>query len=161
MAELVVRMGELAASGAAHDVLVALGLGSCIGLAVVDRTRGLAGLAHIVLPVSSAAGGAPATFADTGVLALLDELQRLGARHLRLEAVLVGGDQMLGRSSRREVGARNEGAVREQLGWAGVRVVAAKTRGAKGRSVRVHVGAGTVIVKVAGERPAPVWGEER
>ena len=32
-----VRMGELAASAVAGDVLVSLGLGSCIGLALVDR----------------------------------------------------------------------------------------------------------------------------
>ena len=50
MAETMVRMGELAASAVAGDVLVSLGLGSCIGLALVDRRHGVAGLAHVVLP---------------------------------------------------------------------------------------------------------------
>ena len=51
MPETMVRMGELAASAVAGDVLVSLGLGSCIGLALVDRRLGVAGLAHVVLPV--------------------------------------------------------------------------------------------------------------
>ena len=38
MAETMVRMGELAFSACAGDVLVSLGLGSCIGLALLDRS---------------------------------------------------------------------------------------------------------------------------
>ena len=53
MAETMVRMGELAASAVADDVLVSLGLGSCIGLALIDKRVGVAGLAHVVLPASS------------------------------------------------------------------------------------------------------------
>ena len=47
-----VRMGELAASKTAGDMLVTLGLGSCIGLVLLDRRMGVAGLAHVVLPES-------------------------------------------------------------------------------------------------------------
>ena len=36
VAETMVRMGEYAASAAAGDILVSLGLGSCIGLALLD-----------------------------------------------------------------------------------------------------------------------------
>ncbi len=45
-------MGELAVSSTVGDELVAIGLGSCIGLAMVDREAGVAGLAHVVLPES-------------------------------------------------------------------------------------------------------------
>ena len=37
-------------SSVPDDVLVSLGLGSCIGLALIDRRRAIAGLAHVVLP---------------------------------------------------------------------------------------------------------------
>ena len=37
MAELMARMAEIAVSRHEADVLVALGLGSCIGLALLDR----------------------------------------------------------------------------------------------------------------------------
>ena len=52
-------------SAVAGDVLVSLGLGSCIGLALVDRRLGVAGLAHVVLPRARAHGhGNPRKFAD-------------------------------------------------------------------------------------------------
>ena len=53
--ETMVRMGELAISDTPGDVLVSLGLGSCIGLALVDKRAGVAGLAHIVLPQTAGA----------------------------------------------------------------------------------------------------------
>ncbi len=49
MSELMARMGELCATSGAEG-LVALGLGSCIGLVLLDRRKGVAGLAHVVLP---------------------------------------------------------------------------------------------------------------
>ena len=158
MAELMVRMGELVASAVGDDVLVTLGLGSCVGLALLDRPKGLAGLAHIMLPASSSAAATPGKFADTGVPALLGELARLGARRPRLEAVLVGGAAMLGANSRLDVGSRNEAATRAELARAGVRVVAARTGGDEGRTVRVHVADGLVTVKAAGGRLEPLWG---
>ena len=51
MAELMARMAEIAVSRHEADVLVALGLGSCIGVALLDRASLVAGLAHVVLPV--------------------------------------------------------------------------------------------------------------
>ncbi len=154
-----VRMGELATS-AGDDVLVTLGLGSCIGLALLDRPAGVAGLAHIMLPTGTAATS-PGKFADTGVPALVGELVGLGARKARLEAVLVGGAQMLGNNSRLDVGARNDSATREGLRAAGIRVVAAETGGRKGRTIRVHVAEGAVTVKAAGEGLAPLWPRTR
>src|SRR5262245_35337112 len=152
-AEIMVRMGELAVSKAAGDVLVTIGLGSCIGLVLVDRRRSLAGLAHVMLP--SATGGkpaAPARFADQAVPALVERLRTLGAAPAQLEAVLVGGAQMfaLNGGSGLDIGGRNERAVREALQDARIPVRAAETGGSNGRTVRVHVNTGAVFSKVAG-----------
>ena len=38
-------------------VLVSLGLGSCVGVALYDPERKVGGLAHIMLPSSNGAGG--------------------------------------------------------------------------------------------------------
>ena len=134
-----VRMGELAASAASADVLASLGLGSCIGLALVDRQAGVAGLAHIVLPGSSghAAAQNPLKFADLAVPELIDRVDRLGAR--KLEAVLVGGASMFAAASGLEVGQRNEAAVREQLKARRIRIAAHQTGGNRGRTIRVHL----------------------
>jgi chemotaxis protein CheD len=152
MAETQVRMGELAASAAAGDVLVSLGLGSCIGLALLDRRTGVAGLAHVVLPDS---GGNAADnmlkFADQAVPELVERVVAKGGRRLRLEAALVGGASMFATSSATlEVGQRNEAAVREQLKALRIPVIAAETGGKRGRTIRVHVDATKVTVREAG-----------
>jgi chemotaxis protein CheD len=150
--ETMVRMGELAVSSVPGDVLVSLGLGSCIGLALLDHRMRVAGLAHIVLPESQGhVNENPRKFADLAVPQLVTELARLGARKVRLEAVLVGGASMFtGAASSLEVGQRNEAAVRELLMSMRIPVVAAATGGNRGRTIRVDVATGAVTVREAG-----------
>ena len=152
MAETMVRMGELAASAVADDVLVSLGLGSCIGLALLDRRLGVAGLAHVVLPASGGNRAAGAwKFADVAVPELIARMLALGARRHLLEAVLVGGASMFAVSkSTLEVGTRNEAAVRELLARERINVIACETGGARGRTIRVFVGTHEVTVREAG-----------
>lgn len=159
--ETMARMGELAVSSVPGDVLVAVGLGSCIGLALLDRRLGIAGLAHIVLPQSQApVNENPNKFADLAVPQLVAELTELGARRIRLEAVLVGGASMFSASSSSlEVGQRNEAAVRELLAARHIPVVAEATGGSRGRTIRVDVASGAVTVREAGGRDTELYAE--
>jgi chemotaxis protein CheD len=150
--QIMVRMGELAVS-ARRGQLVALGLGSCIGLALLDRRLGTAGLAHVVLP-RAPEGQRSLKFADRAVPELISRLLGLGARRIRLEAVLVGGASMFAASPALEVGSRNEAAVREQLESLRIPVLASATGGSRGRTVRVDVATTTVSVREAGGRDA-------
>jgi chemotaxis protein CheD len=152
VSETMVRMGELAVSSVPGHVLVSLGLGSCIGLALLDRKMGIAGLAHVVLPQSQGDGDAGSRkFADLAVPELISEMEALGARKLRLEAVLVGGASMFAVSaSSLEVGQRNEEAVRALLKSLRIPVRATATGGSRGRTIRVHVATGTVTFREAG-----------
>jgi chemotaxis protein CheD len=152
VSETMVRMGELAVSSDPGHVLVSLGLGSCIGLGLVDRRMGVAGLAHIVLPQSRGhVHENHRKFADLAVPDLLAELEEAGARKVRLEAVLVGGASMFAVSAASlEVGQRNEAAIRELLKGLRVPVVATATGGSKGRTIRVEVGTSAVTVREAG-----------
>jgi chemotaxis protein CheD len=150
--ETMVRMGELAVSSMPGHVLVSLGLGSCIGLALLDRKMGIAGLAHIVLPQSQGhASDNARKFADFAVPELVSELEAEGARKIRLEAVLVGGASMFAVSaSSLEVGQRNEASVRELLKSMRIPVKATATGGNKGRTIRVDVAGGAVHYREAG-----------
>jgi chemotaxis protein CheD len=151
--ETMVRMGELAVSRAPGEVLVSIGLGSCIGVALVDRARSIAGLAHVMLPESTGAPDAAARwkFADVAVPALLDKVLALGASRPRVEAVLVGGARMFSfGGSSLDIGARNEQATLEQLAERNVNVVARATSGTKGRTIRVYVDEGRITCKEAG-----------
>ena len=161
--ETIVRMGELAASSVPGHVLVSLGLGSCIGLALVDRRMGIAGLAHIVLPQSQGHGSEnPRKFADFAIPQLIAELDALGARKLRLEAALVGGASMFAVSaSSLEVGQRNEAAVRELLEQHRIPVVATATGGTRGRTIRVDVGTSKITVREAGGKDTELLASTR
>lgn len=155
-------MGEVAFSANPDEELVSMGLGSCVGVALVDRERAVAGLAHVMLPVANAAYSAPAKFADRAVPALLAGVERLGARRDAVVAVLAGGAQMFSGASGPgvaglDLGARNEAAVRAALADAGVPVRAAATGGGRGRTVRVAVGEASVTVKEAGGVELPLW----
>jgi chemotaxis protein CheD len=152
MSQTMVRMGELAASATPGDLLVSLGLGSCIGLALIDRGHAAAGLAHVVLPNSEGRpGNNPMKFADFAVPELLDRVLALGARRTRVEALLVGGASMFGSASPTlDVGQRNAVAVREELRTLRIPVTAAVTGGSKGRTIRVEVGTPSVCYREAG-----------
>jgi chemotaxis protein CheD len=144
-------MGELATSATPGEVLVTIGLGSCIGVALIDSRRPIVGLAHVMLPESGEIEGPVAKFADTGVPHLAEQVRSLGA--VRMEAVIVGGAQMFSFSgeSGANIGARNEAAVREQLDKINIPIRVAATGGRNGRTVRVHVeGVRVTVREVAG-----------
>lgn len=145
-------MGELVVSAQEGDELVAIGLGSCIGLALVDRQSGVAGLAHVVLPESAGAGGPAGKFADLAVPELVAQVERLGGLRRRMQAVLIGGARMFSLGPTMDIGARNAEAVRTELGRAGVRIHAEEVGGNRGRTARVVLGAEITSQLAGGER---------
>jgi chemotaxis protein CheD len=151
--ETVVRMGEASASNSAGDVLACIGLGSCIGLTLVDRSKGVAALAHVMLPEATQPDPPqPHKFADLAVPALIALALAQGASRHRLEACLVGGAAMFSfGGSGQDIGQRNATAVTRLLEKERVQVRVTETGGSKGRTVRVTVGSDTTItVREAG-----------
>jgi chemotaxis protein CheD len=151
------RMGEAVVSAAAGDLLVALGLGSCIGLALLDPDAGVAGLVHIVLPQSTATGaGTPAKFADTAVPHLAQLVTRAGARESRMHAVLCGGAHMFSSQTAGNpvmaIGERNAQATLDALAARRISVRAKDVGGTVGRSVEVDVESGAVSVRGVGQQ---------
>jgi chemotaxis protein CheD len=159
--ETVVRMGEAFASRTPGDALACIGLGSCIGLALVDRSQGVAALAHVMLP-AAAQPDPPQRFkfADLAVPALIALAVEHGALRTRLEGVLVGGAAMFQfGGSGQDIGARNADAVTRLLEQNNVRVTATATGGGIGRTIRVHVGTDmNVTAREAGGREEHLLG---
>jgi chemotaxis protein CheD len=145
-----VRIGEIVVSRNPDDELVALGLGSCIGVVMIDFKAQVAGLAHVMLPESAGEVTQTGKFADTAVPELLDQALALGAVRPRLRIAITGGAAMFGTGGQLEIGVRNAAAVRSALSAAGLRCHAADIGGTQGRTVRVSVGAGAATVRVAG-----------
>jgi chemotaxis protein CheD len=134
-----VRMGELKVSTKPGFDLAAIGLGSCIGVALADTHAGVVGLAHVVLPQAPAEDcESAAKYADTAVPALIHAVVAAGAHRRRLEAVLCGGARMF--PTGLDIGNRNAAAVSAALQAHGISILAADTGGQRGRTARVEMG---------------------
>ncbi len=149
--ELVVRVADLKA-GSAEDVLVTLGLGSCVAIVLWDGAVKVGGLAHILLPSRSLSRQTDnaAKFPQSAVPALLAEMVLLGADPRRLTARLVGGASMfsqLAPPGSIQMGERNVVASREVLSDQGIPVVGEAVGGDFGRSVWFRVGNGTIEIR--------------
>jgi len=144
------RIGEIVVSRNPDDELVALGLGSCIGVVMSDAQAQVAGLAHVMLPESGGARGPRGKFADTAVPELLQRVLGLGGVRARLRVAISGGAAMFGSGGQLDIGARNAVAVRDALRALGLRCDADETGGSEGRTLRIHVGTGVTTVRVAG-----------
>src|SRR5688572_20268017 len=86
---VVVHMSDAKVSADPSAVLATYSLGSCIAVALYDPVAQVAGMLHYQLPTSTLdparAQQNPMMFADSGMQALLDQLERLGAQVKRLK----------------------------------------------------------------------------
>jgi chemotaxis protein CheD len=145
-------MGEMAISATPGAELVAIGLGSCVGLVLIDLRLSIAGLAHIVLPDSMGKDGPVAKFADLAVPALVESVLTAGAERRHLRAILIGGAQMFITGSTMEIGVRNTLAVRQALSYADIPIQSEDVGGSAGRTARVVVGREVSSQAVGGPR---------
>ncbi|MBN1890865.1 MAG: chemotaxis protein CheD [Thermoflexales bacterium] len=156
-----VFIGEIVTSNAPDDVLVAYGLGSCVAVCLYDVQARVGGMLHALLPTANGNGrsGKPTKYVDQGVPLLVETLLSLGAKRHRLAATLCGGAWMLngsGDSGQKHIGALNVQAAQAALHAERIRVKAHATGGSTGRTVRLILADGTVMVKMMGEGERPV-----
>lgn len=149
-------LGEWAVSKDASELLSCVGLGSCVAITMHDAAAGVGGMAHMVLPDSTAGRGGSngAKFVDVAVPLLLEAMTKAGANPRRLRVCLAGGAQMLAAATAvgtANIGARNAEAAREQLMTLGLRAASQDLGGNRGRTVRLEVGSGRVTVAMPGE----------
>ena len=116
------------------------GLGSCVGLVLYDAIKGIAGMAHIMLPDSEISRGksfSPGKFADTAVPELLRQLQLSGASREHLRAKMAGGAEMFKALNgwTANIGLRNVQAIEEQLKTHQLDLLSADVGGNYGRSI--------------------------
>ncbi len=149
-----VGIGQLAISKNPGEVLIAYGLGSCIGVSCWDPQAKVAGLAHILLP--SADGKRPderepARFADIGIDLLIARLAESGAVARRLVVKLAGGAAVLGpaNAEKFKIGERNAEAIKERLKRHGLSPAATDIGGTRGRTLELHPATGKTFVRTA------------
>ena len=152
-------LGERAISRDPEDVLVAYGLGSCLGISMVDPLTRISGLIHVVLP--AAANGFPSNdptshkFVDSGIENLLVAMLKEGANKNRIIVRVVGGANMLispGLKNAFDIGTRNIETARNTLQYLNLAITAEEVGGHTGRTVHVYVANSRVTVRVIGEK---------
>ena len=153
---IIVGMAELnvARDG---DILITLGLGSCVGVTLYDPITHVGGMVHVMLPESGNfakdAAVNKAKFADTGVPNLLNRVLASGAQRASLIAKMAGGANMFSSVSNKDVlkiGARNAEAVRLSLRALRIPITADETGGTFGRTISIDTTNGSLLVRTIG-----------
>lgn len=145
VADYAVRQGD--------SVLVTIGLGSCVAIALYDRDARIGGLAHILLPnrAMSRETSNPAKFPEMIVPLMIEEMRKLGSSSgATISAKIVGGASMFGQlvsGSGVNVGERNVASTRAVLAEEGIPLLAEDTGLDYGRSVYFHLDDGRVEVR--------------
>ena len=142
------------------DVLVTLGLGSCVVVAIYDDEAQVGALAHIMLPEKACGrrreGENMFKYADEAIPAAVRSIEAQGGSRPAMKAKIAGGSCMfdLGRDGRPDIGRRNVEAARDILGELKIPLVAEDTGGRRGRSVEFLPASGEMLIRTihGGER---------
>lgn len=154
--ENVIKVGMADLQSSRHPcILTTLGLGSCVGIALYDPQRKIAGLAHVMLPSSLQARNNTniAKFADTAITKLIDDMCKLGAIKTSIVAKLAGGAQMFSFSDASEmmrIGLRNVISSKDLLEQLKIPIVSEDTGGNYGRTIELSSDNGKLLVKTIG-----------
>ena len=156
-------MGEMIRVGMADyklclppDAITTLGLGSCVGVVIYDKVLKISGMAHVMLPDSTAVRNNTnrAKFADTGIDDMMSLLLKKGVNRASLLAKIAGGAQMFSFSTNSDmlrVGERNVEAVKKKLRQLGIRVVAEDTGENYGRTIEFFPDTFDLVIKAVGK----------
>lgn len=136
--------------------IMTIGLGSCIGIAIYDKTMKIAGLSHIMLPDSTQFNNVntPMKFADLAIPILIKKMEEQGCNRKNLTAKIAGGASMFNftdKSMISDIGTRNALAVKAALEKEGIPILAEDTGGNKGRTMIVDSEDGTVTIRLVGK----------
>jgi len=137
------------------DKLMTAGLGSCVGVCLLDKNCRASGMVHVMLPSSIQARNNQnrAKFADSGITFLIEEMEKIGASRNRLVAKIAGGAQMFKfseESNIMKIGERNAAAVVETLGNYRIPILANDTGGNYGRTIIFDAQTGELLVRTIG-----------
>lgn len=151
---VVVGLGEMHVSADPGETLITYALGSCLGVAVHDPVARVGGMLHAVHPRIDLdpirARNEPAVFVESGLPALFRACYARGARKERLVVRIAGaGTSADIERDHFEIGRRNL-LIARQLFWKnGILVSGQDVGGTVSRTLSLHVGSGTVMVRTA------------
>jgi chemotaxis protein CheD len=154
---ITVGVSDCIVSSEPSEVLLTYSLGSCVGVTLYDPVVKVGGMLHFKLPESklnpSLAAEKPATFGDSGLELLLDQVFKLGATRKNLQVKIAGGAKALAEGSFFDIGSRNVLMARRMLWRNDLLPKVEETGGTESRTLRLYMEDGRLTVKdSAGER---------
>jgi chemotaxis protein CheD len=134
-----------------EDMVLVTVLGSCVAACINDRTAGIGGMNHFMLPDdgsdASHASSDSMRYGAYAMEVLINELIKRGGRRERFEAKVFGGGAVLAGMTTINIGDRNSEFVRRYLALEKIRIVAEDLQGAHPRKVAFMPRTGQVMVK--------------
>ncbi|RBP70136.1 chemotaxis protein CheD [Alkalibaculum bacchi] len=139
--------------GESPDKLITLGLGSCVGIAIYNKSSKVGGLSHIMLPDSTffMKDLKPEKFADLAIPKMVSEITK-GRSYANLVAKIAGGASMFNFADKKtntNIGERNVLAVQQKLKELGIPILASDTGGSIGRTMIVDLESFVVKIRTA------------
>jgi len=137
------------------DKLITVGLGSCVGIAIYDKSLALGGLAHIMLPDSSQFNKVTneIKFADLAIPILVQDMIKKGAKLRNMRAKIAGGASMFNfadKSIIMDIGSRNGIAVKNALKVLSIPIIGEDIGGNKGRTLIFDTTSGVLSIRTVG-----------
>jgi len=135
------------------DSIITYALGSCVGIALYDDMRKIAGLAHVLMPSSLDVRDRNINalkYVDTAIPELVKRMELAGALKYNIVAKLAGGAQMFsiaGASSQFNIGERNIAMAREALQSLRIKIKVEDVGENYGRTVELFADSGIYRIK--------------
>lgn len=144
------------------DLPIMTTLGSCIAACLWDRERRVGGMNHFMLPEGSGSGNDGGRYGSYAMELLINELMKLGASRLTLEAKVFGGGAVLGGMSTIQIGERNTAFVLDYLKTERIPVVSKDVLDIYPRKVCFFPASGKAMVKrLASSNPEALVAQDR
>ena len=153
-----VQIGQVKA-GQGKVILKSKAIGSCIAIVAYDAARSIGALAHVMLPGSAPAGRRPdeeTKYAANAIDSIVAQIASRGSKSNDIEAVLVGGANVLDRKND-TICKDNIESVLELLEKKRIKVKARAVGGTNRRSVSLDIERGTVSYTEGDSSEMQLW----
>jgi len=145
-----------------EDLLIMTTLGSCIATCLWDRQAKVGGMNHFMLPDNGGGSSDSGRYGSFAMELLINEMLKMGASRLTMEAKVFGGGAVISGMSSINVGERNTAFVMEYLKTERIPVVSKDVLDIYPRKVCFLPFSGKAMVKrLAPSNPEAIVQQER
>jgi len=145
-----------------EDVIIMTTLGSCIATCLWDRNARIGGMNHFMLPDNGGGSSDSGRYGSFAMELLINEMLKMGASRLTLEAKVFGGGAVISGMSSLNVGERNTSFVMDYLKTERIPIVSKDVMDIYPRKVCFFPQSGKAMVKrLAASNPDAIVAQER